>query len=322
LRRLVADALAAGAKAALPVATEKQRPLEFRAWRPGTVLVKGRWNIPIPAEPSLVEPTVLLVPLLGYDRAGYRLGYGGGYYDRTLARMNPRPLTIGVGYELGRLETIHPQPHDIPLDAIVTEAGYVRHRRRGVPLSAAGHSDNAAVHPRQARRHATGRPDSRHGQPWPTGDEFEAGDEEGSSYASPPCFMHELDPSYLGYSSVTDTITLLRDLLSIQPQGAGEPDVAALADTTKGETRFAAMLRRHIARLGGTLDAWPSSSRDRSPGAGSPDAQGDPSDCGQAAVIRKLRTALSWIGDSALYNDLKQMLETLEQQIEGCGEEG
>jgi 5,10-methenyltetrahydrofolate synthetase len=74
----------------------------------------------------------LIVPLLGFDAAGYRLGYGGGYYDRTLATLTPRPLTVGVGYELGRLETIHPQAHDIPLDAIVTEAGTIRHRHRGL----------------------------------------------------------------------------------------------------------------------------------------------------------------------------------------------
>jgi 5,10-methenyltetrahydrofolate synthetase len=69
---------------------------------------------------------VLLVPLLGFDAAGYRLGYGGGYYDRTLAAMEPRPLAIGVGYEALRLPTIHPQPHDIPMDAIVTDAGIRR----------------------------------------------------------------------------------------------------------------------------------------------------------------------------------------------------
>jgi 5-formyltetrahydrofolate cyclo-ligase len=68
------------------------------------------------------------VPLLGFDAAGYRLGQGGGYYDRTLANLPQRPLTIGIGYEFGRLETIHPQPHDIPMDAIVTERGVERAR--------------------------------------------------------------------------------------------------------------------------------------------------------------------------------------------------
>ena len=86
-------------------------------------MARGIWNIPIPAERVVVEPTALLVPLVGFDREHYRLGYGGGYYDRTLGAKSPRPYAIGVGYESGRLATIHPQPHDIPMDAIVTEAG-------------------------------------------------------------------------------------------------------------------------------------------------------------------------------------------------------
>ena len=119
VRRLVEQ----GARAALPVVVEKGQPLEFRAWRPGAPLERGVWNIPIPATREVVRPTALLVPLVGFDAQGYRLGYGGGYYDRTLAALNPKPLAIGIGYELGRLATIHPQPHDIPMDAIVTEAG-------------------------------------------------------------------------------------------------------------------------------------------------------------------------------------------------------
>ena len=62
-----------------------------------------------------------LAPLVGFDSCGYRLGYGGGYYDRTLAAATPKPLAIGVGFELSRLDTIHPQPHDVPMDFIVTE---------------------------------------------------------------------------------------------------------------------------------------------------------------------------------------------------------
>jgi 5-formyltetrahydrofolate cyclo-ligase len=72
----------------------------------------------------------LLVPLVGFDSAGYRLGYGGGYYDRTLAAPEKRPRLIGVGFELGRLPTIHPQPHDIPLDVIITEVGRIDIERR------------------------------------------------------------------------------------------------------------------------------------------------------------------------------------------------
>jgi 5-formyltetrahydrofolate cyclo-ligase len=138
LRGLVRDCLARGAAAALPVVVEKATPLEFWVWRPRQKLGRGIWNIPIPAERDVVHPTALLVPLIGFDSAGYRLGYGGGYYDRTLAAMPSRPLTIGIGYELGRLETIYPQPHDIPLDAIVTETGLSWFRYRGAPLEAAG----------------------------------------------------------------------------------------------------------------------------------------------------------------------------------------
>jgi 5-formyltetrahydrofolate cyclo-ligase len=119
VRRLVEQ----GARAALPVVVEKRQPLEFWAWRPGAPLERGVWDIPVPALRQVVQPTALLVPLVGFDGDGYRLGHGGGYYDRTLPTMCPKPLTIGVGFELGRLGTIHPQPHDIPMDAIVTEAG-------------------------------------------------------------------------------------------------------------------------------------------------------------------------------------------------------
>lgn len=115
-----------GARLALPVVTERAKPLLFREWWPGIRMVPGVWNIPVPAEGEAVLPDALLVPLVGFDEAGYRLGYGGGYYDRTLAATPEKPLTIGIGFELSRLHTIHPQPHDIPMDAIVTERRILR----------------------------------------------------------------------------------------------------------------------------------------------------------------------------------------------------
>ena len=185
LRHLVRDCLALGAEAALPVVVEKRRPLEFWAWRPRMKLARGIWNIPVPAEPNAVRPTALLVPLLGFDAAGYRLGYGGGYYDRTLAAINPRPLTIGVGYELGRLTTIYPQPHDIPLDAIVTEAGSVRFRNHGAPPG------RAEADPRVDKKL-----DEALKGTFPASDPFDLHSEGRAAYASPPCFMHELDVIY------------------------------------------------------------------------------------------------------------------------------
>jgi 5-formyltetrahydrofolate cyclo-ligase len=122
---VVGPFLARGGRAALPVVVDRSQPLEYRRWRPGTAMTTGRYSfdIPHPAEGPAVVPDVLLVPLLGFDKDGYRLGYGGGYFDRTLAAYPARPKTIGVGFEIGRLATIHPQPHDIPMDMIVTERG-------------------------------------------------------------------------------------------------------------------------------------------------------------------------------------------------------
>jgi 5-formyltetrahydrofolate cyclo-ligase len=122
-RGLVDWAVGAGRVVALPVVINKTGPLEYRAWRPGEALVDGVWNIPVPEERDIVVPAIVLAPLVGFDRAGYRLGYGGGYFDRTLAALQPRPVAIGVGFAAQEIATIYPQPFDVPMDLIVTEAG-------------------------------------------------------------------------------------------------------------------------------------------------------------------------------------------------------
>jgi 5-formyltetrahydrofolate cyclo-ligase len=109
-----------GVRIALPVVVAKGQPLVFREWRPDARLERGVWNIPFPAEGAAVVPTVVIAPLVGFDPAGYRLGYGGGFFDRTLAALDPKPLAIGVGHPVGALATIYPQPHDIPMNWIVT----------------------------------------------------------------------------------------------------------------------------------------------------------------------------------------------------------
>lgn len=111
-----------GATIALPVVVEKAAPLVFRSWKAGEKLEKGVWNIPIPAEGAEVIPDVVISPVVGFDDGNFRLGYGGGFYDRTLAALARRPVVIGVGYELQRIATIHPQPHDIAMDVVLTEA--------------------------------------------------------------------------------------------------------------------------------------------------------------------------------------------------------
>ncbi|MBV8537222.1 MAG: 5-formyltetrahydrofolate cyclo-ligase [Alphaproteobacteria bacterium] len=128
IRQLIS---AGGMTAALPAVVQPKSPLEFRRWVPGAAMEHGVYNIPVPKEREVLEPKVLIVPLVGFDAAGFRLGYGGGYYDRTIASFAARPYAIGVGFELSRLGTIHPQPHDIPMNAVLTEAGFMEHRPRG-----------------------------------------------------------------------------------------------------------------------------------------------------------------------------------------------
>jgi 5-formyltetrahydrofolate cyclo-ligase len=103
------------------VVVEKQHPMLFRPWTPKAAMRRGIWNIPEPATEETVVPDVTLAPVVGFSDDGYRLGYGGGYFDRTLAVLAPRPLAIGVGLDIQRIDTIHPMPHDIRLDAIMTE---------------------------------------------------------------------------------------------------------------------------------------------------------------------------------------------------------
>ena len=120
-----------GGNLALPAVVDKKGPLEYRAWRPGERLVDGVWGIPTPEERRIVVPAAVLVPLVGFDRSFYRLGYGGGFFDRTLAALEPKPLAIGIGFEALLIETIDPQPYDVPMDLIVTEKGVRRRAGAG-----------------------------------------------------------------------------------------------------------------------------------------------------------------------------------------------
>lgn len=126
---------ARGIVCCLPVVVAPKTPLAFRQWRRGTPMTQGVWSIPVPAEGQHVVPDIVLAPVVGYDQACYRLGNGGGYFDRTLAVLKPRPLVIGVGYARLRIRTIYPQPHDIPMDVVVTEEDVIK---RATTTSGAG----------------------------------------------------------------------------------------------------------------------------------------------------------------------------------------
>jgi 5-formyltetrahydrofolate cyclo-ligase len=153
---------AAGAVTALPVVVAPRTPLTFREWHPGVELAHGVYDIPYPANSKEVVPDTVLLPMIGFDDAGYRLGYGGGFFDRTLAALSKRPNVLGIAYELGHVPTIHPQAWDVPADFVVTEQGI--YERRGQRLEFLGAPTGAA----------------------------------GSALASPVCYVDELDPDYFG----------------------------------------------------------------------------------------------------------------------------
>jgi 5,10-methenyltetrahydrofolate synthetase len=124
-----------GARVALPVVVDKHSPMVFREWHPKCEMERGALKIPVPANSAEITPNVVIAPLVGFDPHCYRLGYGGGFFDRTLAVLTPKPFTIGVGHPLLQMPTIYPQPHDVPMDVIITGYDRVIERQRDEPTA-------------------------------------------------------------------------------------------------------------------------------------------------------------------------------------------
>ena len=109
----------------LPVIDKLHKTLTFKAWYPGCPMEEDAFQIPKPKDTETLTPTLLFVPCVGFSYGGFRLGYGGGFYDRTLAALSPKPFTVGLGYRIGYVEDFEPEPHDMPLDAILCDNGVV-----------------------------------------------------------------------------------------------------------------------------------------------------------------------------------------------------
>jgi len=109
----------------VPVILGPGQALKFREWSPGCAMVPGEFGAAIPAEGAWIEPEVLIVPLLSFDARGYRLGYGGGFYDRTLEGLRARGpvLAVGFAFDAQEVEEVPTEPTDQRLDAVVTESG-------------------------------------------------------------------------------------------------------------------------------------------------------------------------------------------------------
>jgi 5-formyltetrahydrofolate cyclo-ligase len=161
-RHLVRTLRELGALTALPVVVAPKQPLVFREWHPGVETSLGPLDIPYPVNSKQVVPDAVLLPMNGWDAAGYRLGYGGGFFDRTLVSFPRKPAVIGVTYEMAKIATIHPQSWDIPVDWVVTERGVYRRDAGGLAF--------------------LGEPAA--GEP--------------SALASPVCYADEIAPGYFG----------------------------------------------------------------------------------------------------------------------------
>ena len=107
----------------LPVVNKVDKTLTFYTWYPGCPMEEDAYGIPKPKDTEIVVPTLIFVPCVGYGPGGFRLGYGGGFYDRTLASLQPKPFTVGLGYDFAYVPDLKPEIHDVPLDAILSDTG-------------------------------------------------------------------------------------------------------------------------------------------------------------------------------------------------------
>ena len=109
----------------LPVVNKQHKTMTFHAWYPGCPMEDDAYGIPKPKDTALIVPTLLFAPCVGYGPGGYRLGYGGGFYDRMLSTLQPKPFTVGLGFGVGFVPDFEPEAHDMPLDAILYDNGVV-----------------------------------------------------------------------------------------------------------------------------------------------------------------------------------------------------
>ena len=307
-----------GATAALPAVVAKAAPLEFREWRPGAPMKAGVYDIPVPDGTPVLAPDIAVVPMNGFDAQGYRLGYGGGYFDRTLAALGRRVLAVGVSYEALRLPTIYPQAHDIPMDFVVTEAG--AWRAGGETLALLGPEECAAeVRSLMERR---GLPRTRGAVPVPD-----------TGYASPACSAHEIAPDYFGAvppASPAEVIALLNVLLEAERAGAkvlasfledyprDTPAWRQLAAVQRDEANNCAILIDLIRRLGGVPGAATGDFLGKALAVEGKGARLRFLNRGQAWVARKIAEALPGVTEDFVRSALVAMHESHLLNIEAC----
>jgi hypothetical protein len=280
----------------------------------------GAYDIPVPDGTPVLVPDIAIVPMNGFDRQGYRLGYGSGYFDRTLAALERRVLAVGVSYEALRLPTIHPQPHDIPMDFVVTEAGVWR--GGGVEGVSLGAEECAA----EAKSLMASRDLPRQ---W-SGARAVPGS---GGYASPACSLHEIAADYFGTvppMPKQEVIGLLNGLLEAERAGAKvlaaflddyERDTPAwrqLAAVQRDEARNCAILVDLIRRLGGVPSAATGDFLGKALAVEGKAARLQFLNRGQGWVARRIAEALPNVKDAIVRGALSAMHESHLLNIEKC----
>jgi 5-formyltetrahydrofolate cyclo-ligase len=309
-----------GATAALPAVVEKAGPLEFRHWWPGAPMKPEVYNIPVPDGTAVLPPDFAIVPMNGFDSRGFRLGYGGGYFDRTLAALDRRVIAIGVSYEAMRLPTIHAQAHDIPMDFIVTEAGIYRGggedlRRLNLTESAA--EAEALMRSRKLPRHRVAA------SPVTTA----------GGNASPVCYAQDVAPDYFGAEgpmSDRELVELLNVLLEAERAGAkvlaafldehvkDSPAWKQIVAVQRDEARNCAVLIDLVDRLKGKPSAKTGDFLGKALAIQGKVARLEFLNRGQAWVARKIAEALPRIGQEFVRGPLQAMHESHLLNIEAC----
>jgi 5-formyltetrahydrofolate cyclo-ligase len=306
-----------GAVTALPEVVGKGMPLRFRKWWPGAPTRRGVFDIPMPDGTEPVTPDVAVVPMNGFDERGYRLGYGAAFFDRTLASLAVRPLAIGVTFELARLETIFPQPHDVPMDFVVTESGI--YRAGGEPLATLEPDVSVA----EAQALMAARKNTR----------APATAQRGPEYSSPACYAHEVAPDYFGSPPVMRTdeiIALLNTLLEAERAGAkvlaeylnafprDSVPWRQLEKVQRDEATNCAILIDLIRRLHGTPSAATGEFLGKALAIKGNIERLKFLNRGQGWVARKIREALPDIQEPNVQRALSQMYESHLLNIEAC----
>lgn len=313
-----------GAIAALPAVIAKTEPLQFRKWWPGAPLTPGVYDIPVPDRTETLLPDAATVPMNGFDERGYRLGYGGGFFDRTLAALERRVLTIGVSFELSRLPTIHPQPHDIPMDFVVTEAGIYRaggRKRELLDVAACIAEVKSLLEERGLPREISASTTVAQATPITAG------------YSSPPCYAHEIAPDYFGESPKMATATLV-ELLNVllEAERAGAKVLAAylndyprdspawkqLAAVQRDEAYNCTILIDLVRRVNGTPSASIGDFLSKALAVQGKVAKLRFLNRGQQWVARKINESLPYLEQGFVRGALFAMQESHLLNIEAC----